>query len=203
MPPHALICDFLPETAAEELLDWAIANEDEFVPTIVGVGSKATVDVKHRRSLSVRRFGPVEDHLRKQAMARAAELVASVKMNAVDIESAELELVAHGDGAHYGRHIDTFAASDGGARVLSAVYYAFRRPKGYSGGALRLHRFDPMGADEAWLDIEPEHNSLLVFPSWAPHEVRLVTCASGRFEDSRFAVNIWLCTRPKTTIGTP
>jgi asparagine synthetase B (glutamine-hydrolysing) len=41
-------------------------------------------------------------------------------------------------------------------------------------------------------DIEPIHNSLLMFPSWAPHEVMPVNCPSQRFIDSRFAINCWV-----------
>lgn len=206
MPTYALFRNFLPAAGAEELLDWAIANEPEFVPTVVGAGDRAKVDVDTRRSLGVRRFGPVKPVLRERAVARAAELIASVKMSPVAIEYAEVELVAHGDGAYYRRHIDTVAPFDGGdglVRVLSAVYYAFRRPRAFDGGELRLFAFGEKGADDPWLDIEPEHNALVVFPSWAPHEVRPVSSASGRFEHSRFAVNIWLCTRPKSATETP
>lgn len=71
----------------------------------------------------------------------------------------------------------------------------FRRPRGFAGGELRLHPFSPDGARD-WLDIEPEHNALLAFPSWAPHEVRPVNCPSRRFEESRFAVKVWFRTIP-------
>jgi Rps23 Pro-64 3,4-dihydroxylase Tpa1-like proline 4-hydroxylase len=114
-----------------------------------------------------------------------------------ELESIELELVAHGDGAFFGRHIDTFtraAANIDQQRILSAVYYFHARPKGFSGGALRLFALSAVaGKDAEFLDIEPEHDTLVVFPSWVPHEVCKVSCPSGSFADSRFAVNCWFC----------
>ena len=72
-------------------------------------------------------------------------------------------------------------------RVLSGVYYYNAEPKAFSGGALRLYAIGD--ADKApYVDIEPAGNSLLVFPSWAPHEVMPVSCPSKRFADSRFTV---------------
>ena len=78
-------------------------------------------------------------------------------------------------------------------RLLSAVYYFHREPKGFSGGQLRLHRFGSNGEPGDYVDIEPERNSLVVFPSWTTHEVRTVHCPTGQFADYRFAVNCWLC----------
>jgi SM-20-related protein len=64
---------------------------------------------------------------------------------------------------------------------------------------LRLYAIgDPAG--QTFIDIEPVHNSLLVFPSWAPHEVMPVSCPSQRFMDSRFAINCWVNNKkPQTT----
>jgi Rps23 Pro-64 3,4-dihydroxylase Tpa1-like proline 4-hydroxylase len=120
---------------------------------------------------------------------QAQALLAELKMSASELSRFETELVAHGDGAFYARHIDTqMQAQDRpGIRVLSGVYYFHRLPKAFSGGALRLYGF---GA--GFVDIEPTHNSLLVFPSWARHEVRPVSCPSGAFMDSRFAINCWV-----------
>jgi len=79
----------------------------------------------------------------------------------------------------------------GGGRVLSCVYYFHREPKAFEGGALRIHAFGSE-EDAEFVDIEPRQNSLLVFPAWAPHEVRTVSCPSDAFADARFSVNCWL-----------
>jgi Rps23 Pro-64 3,4-dihydroxylase Tpa1-like proline 4-hydroxylase len=75
--------------------------------------------------------------------------------------------------------------------MLSAVYYFHRMPKAFSGGCLRLHRIGARPGDIG-MDVTPIDNSLVVFPSWAPHEVLPVRCLSGAFGDSRFAVNCWV-----------
>ena len=117
--------------------------------------------------------------------------VEKLRVTAVEAPKLEAELVAHNEGAFYKRHIDTQTASDHNLlRVLSGVYYFHAEPKAFSGGALRLYA---IGGDNArFADIEPARNSLLVFPSWAPHEVMPISCPSKRFIDSRFAINCWV-----------
>jgi Rps23 Pro-64 3,4-dihydroxylase Tpa1-like proline 4-hydroxylase len=106
----------------------------------------------------------------------------------------EFELAAHGDGAFFSRHIDTFTQTEGFAsdRIISAVYYFHALPKAFSGGALRLHALAPSHEQATFADIEPEYNTLVFFPSWSPHEVLPVHVPSGRFMDSRFAINCWI-----------
>jgi Rps23 Pro-64 3,4-dihydroxylase Tpa1-like proline 4-hydroxylase len=106
----------------------------------------------------------------------------------------ENELVAHGDGAFYKRHIDTKTADYQDVeriRVLSGVYYFYTEPKAFTGGALRLYTIGGKEG-ENFVDIEPVRNSLIVFLSWVPHEVLLTYCPSKRFVDSRFAINCWI-----------
>jgi Rps23 Pro-64 3,4-dihydroxylase Tpa1-like proline 4-hydroxylase len=120
--------------------------------------------------------------------------------------AVELELAAHGDGAHFHAHLDIpngkhrkpLGAEPGMDRILSAVYYFHREPKAFSGGDLRLFRFgahpaDGPVAEEDRVDIAPLQNSLVAFPSWALHEVRPIQCPSQAFEDYRFAINCWYC----------
>jgi len=58
-----------------------------------------------------------------------------------------------------------------------------------TGGRLRIFDLD----DEQSIEIEPTHDSLLVFPLSALHEVETISCPDDAFADGRFAVNIWLC----------
>ena len=88
---------------------------------------------------------------------------------------------------------DPHYASGTQDRLLSGVYYFHREPKAFSGGALRFHRFGGGETQDDWIDVEPEQDSLVVFPTWARHEVLRVSCPSREFADSRFAVNVWLC----------
>lgn len=207
LPPHRLVRDFLPQEMAEALLTWAIENEARFEPTKVGNGEAEREDSQLRVSVSIRRFGDLKRELRRRFLEIAPSLISTLRVNPLEIVDSELELVAHRDGAFYGRHIDTRTGAckgDTDFRFLSAVYYIHRRPKAFCGGALRLHRFGNAGADAAFLDIEPEHNALVAFPSWAAHEVRPIGCPSGEFAHSRFAVNIWLrAPLPKTATKDP
>jgi SM-20-related protein len=191
MPPHVVLRDFLDEATVTELLAYAVSREVDFEPT--RLGSKA-IDSSIRVSTSVRDLGRYRKILKDKILAIVPELIARLRVTPFASTRLETELVAHGDGAFYKRHIDTQTAryEDVDAiRVLSGVYYFFSEPKAFSGGALRLHAIGG-GTDENFTDIEPQCNSFLVFPSWAPHEVMPVHCPSGRFIDSRFAINCWL-----------
>jgi Rps23 Pro-64 3,4-dihydroxylase Tpa1-like proline 4-hydroxylase len=199
MPPFLLFRNFLPAPTAAALLDWAIDNEAQFNPTTVGDGDGQRTDPRVRVSVSTRKFGATKRQLRDRVLELAPDLIRELRVNRLEIAEAELELVAHNDGAFYHRHIDTATGPDaaaGSLRFVSAVYYAHRQPKAFSGGALRLHRF-ATSDDDDFLDIEPEHNLLVAFPSWAPHEVTPISCPSRAFADSRFAVNIWILSHPR------
>jgi len=188
--PHLRIVDFLDAGTHAALLAWTLANETRFVPAQLAGG---VVNPDARRALVLRDLGQLaavlDARLREAAPSWAAELRST---NFVTSE-VELELVAHIDGAHFTLHSDTYLSGERarGDRMLSAVYYFHRKPKGFDGGALRLHRLGAAPGD-AGLDIAPDDNSLVVFPSWGPHEVMPVSCASGAFADSRFAVNCWI-----------
>ena len=97
------------------------------------------------------------------------------------------EAVAHGDGAMFVPHLETATDANGRGdstvRVLSAVYYFHRMPKHFSGGELAIY---PIRKDAAVEVLQPVANWLVVFPSFAPHEVRKILWPSKDFADSRF-----------------
>ncbi|MCA1196537.1 2OG-Fe(II) oxygenase [Sphingomonas sp. R647] len=188
--PHLRIVDFLDVLTHAALLDWALANEARFTPARLNGG---TVNPELRRALTLRDLGPLAAALDARLREQAPRWIAALRSTAFAISEVELELAAHNDGAHFTLHTDTYASSEiaRGDRMLSAVYYFHRQPKGFEGGALRLHRLGAAPGD-AGLDLAPDDNSLVVFPSWGPHEVMPVKCASGAFADSRFAVNCWI-----------
>jgi Rps23 Pro-64 3,4-dihydroxylase Tpa1-like proline 4-hydroxylase len=137
--------------------------------------------------------------------ARLDEILTLTNTNRFPVESYEVSLVAHGNGAHFVKHTDMpigpgrrpLGGDESGKqdRLLSAVYYFHAEPRGFTGGDLRLHRFGSEDAPGDYVDVEPADNRLVVFPSWVLHEVRPVSVPTGRFEDQRFAVNCWLCAR--------
>jgi SM-20-related protein len=109
-------------------------------------------------------------------------------------EKIEVELVAHGDRAFFWRHTDTVTRlnHEGRGRIISAVYYFYALPKAFSGGVLRLHSLAASGQQGTFVDIAPDYDTLVFFPSFFPHEVLPVKCTSGKFLDSRFAINFWI-----------
>lgn len=188
--PHLRQPDFLDPDLHAALLDWALANEARFVPAGLDRG---TVDPDVRIALSLRDLGPVRAPLEARIAEAVPGWIAALRVTSFETSDVELELVAHNDGAHFTLHSDTYNRDHAsrGDRMLSAVYYFHREPKSFTGGALRLHRLGAAPGDPG-TDIAPDQNSLVVFPSWGPHEVMRVECPSRAFADSRFAVNCWV-----------
>jgi len=194
MMPYRVFRDFLPGDAHRALLEWTLANEARFQAAPL-TGGVINTDV--RRAMVMRKLGPSGPALEARIAALVPSWIEALRVTPFAVSEIELELAAHNDGAHFVRHIDTYATGvqARGDRMLSAVYYFHGEPKAFSGGALRLHRIGAAEGDTSGADIAPEQNSLVVFPSWGPHEVLPVSCPSGAFADSRFAVNCWVYRR--------
>jgi hypothetical protein len=207
IPPHAQLFDILTEAELAELVSWTINHEASFKPAKVYLhagedGSR--IDPGRRTALKLREFGPWRKRLCDRLLAHLPRIMECTGYHGAPPLSVELELNAYGEGGHFEPHIDIstgpgrtpLGAQSGEDRLLSAVYYFYKEPKGFSGGALRLFRF---GADAGRADdddvvsYEPVQNSLVAFPSWALHEVERVGCPSGHFSDFRFALNCWFC----------
>jgi SM-20-related protein len=156
--------------------------------------ASGAVDSSIRASIGLREVGSYRKVLKAKILEFVPTLISRLHVSPFEASWLETELVAHGDGAFYKRHIDTQTGSHENMkqiRVLSGVYYFYAEPKAFTGGALRLHAIGGKNS-ENFVDIEPVRNSLLVFPSWAPHEVMPMSCPSRRFIDSRFAINCWV-----------
>jgi Rps23 Pro-64 3,4-dihydroxylase Tpa1-like proline 4-hydroxylase len=198
MPPWHRYSGFLSGEERKDLLSYALENRERFKPSTV------TGDVVNlaRRVSETSKLGPFRPVFEQKIGALLDDMFHRTGTRPFQPEYYELELVAHGDGAHFAPHTDIPVGPGrkpvGGDksgrqdRLLSGVYYFHREPKAFSGGVLRLYRF---GGSEPgdWIDIEPEQNSLVVFPAWVTHEVRPISCPSNDFADNRFAVNVWLC----------
>ena len=199
LPPYCIYRGFFERDMVARLLDYAQSQEGSFEPT--GLRGDRT-DPEIRVSQGLYDLGPLQKELEQRLLRLTPELIERLHVSPFEASELELQLIAHGDGAFYKRHIDTFTRDREGdlpQRMLSGVYYFNAEPKSFSGGALRLYAFGGSETSGPYADIQPECNSLLVFPSWAPHEVLPVSCPSGRFMDSRFAINCWILrTRPQT-----
>jgi SM-20-related protein len=107
----------------------------------------------------------------------------------IDLEAPQIELLgqAYNDGGSFAKHSDAAAGGPNWQRRLSGIYYVHRQPKKFDGGGLAV--YDRRGKMYV---VEPDHNSALFFSRDLVHEVLPVACSSRAFEDSRFAVNVWI-----------
>jgi SM-20-related protein len=202
VPPHQVIKGAFGQELANRLMSYAVSNQGRFEGTLVDTPQGSQLDPSFRVSSKLAEWGAQRLEVEQRMRALFPDL--SIKMRATPFElyTIELELVAHGDGAFFGRHIDAYTGKGAPVdyqRMLSAVYYFHSQPKAFSGGILRLFALAALAGQEVeFLDLEPEHDTLVVFPSWVPHEVRTVSCPSGSFVDSRFAINCWFCRKAES-----
>ncbi|MBD9415023.1 2OG-Fe(II) oxygenase [Pseudomonas sp. PDM16] len=193
LPPYQIINDFLADDLVDELLEHAARHKEEFQAAGIRDGYDPSLRVSQKLYFNT----PIRQKLQDKIHPLAKSFISALGVSTFEPDGVELELVAHGDGAFYSRHIDTFTGQTKDAtserqRLISAVLYLHRSPKAFSGGALRLYALGGTDTANDFIDIEPRHNSLVVFPSWAPHSVERVSCPSNDFMDSRFAINAWL-----------
>ncbi|WP_353204659.1 2OG-Fe(II) oxygenase [Sphingomonas sp.] len=182
-----------------ELLAFAAASEAHFVPTGVGDGSGAgefNPTYRRSRALPPRHLQPWRDRITAIVAPLLPDILREIGIRPFDVARYEVQLVRHNDGDFYQRHIDTHTGpSDKARRAVSLVYYFHAEPKAFTGGALRLYA---LRRNDIFVDVEPVQNRLVAFASWVPHEVLPISCPSGRFLDSRFAINCWVRMSPPT-----
>ncbi len=194
--PYRVRSRVFEDTFASRLLAYAIENESRFQPSeTVGDGTEG-IDRSARVSSVLRSLGSLKEDIRERLLKLAPDLMVDLGIPRFDISKIEVEMAAHNDGAFFDTHVDTIDYDQATLRLMSAVYYFHKEPKRYCGGALRIYALGPVAATPRYRDIDPEHNSLVFFPSWAPHEVRPTVCPSGAFADSRFAINAWFLRQP-------
>jgi len=190
-PPHKLYPGFLPEDECAALLASAIASHAAFAPTKITTG----LDLALRVSSGLQNFGALQESFQARAKRCLPEWLAALGVPAFTPRAIELGMVAHGDGAFFAPHSDLLRDGETtgpSVRILSAVYYFHKEPKGFTGGELRLQYIDATGPGARSVSIVPENNLLVIFPSWLTHEVTRVSCPSGAFDASRFSINCWI-----------
>jgi Rps23 Pro-64 3,4-dihydroxylase Tpa1-like proline 4-hydroxylase len=188
-PPYGLVRNWLGGERAKRLLNYSQINQHSFRESKVGY-EKGRHDPTKRRSSILRPLGDLRSELQAEVEALVPTMFAKLGASPFSPCEYEFELVAHGDGAFFSRHIDTATQNSSTShRAISAVYYFHSLPKSFAGGVLRLHSLAASGKDGTFVDIEPDSDTLLFFPSLFPHEVLPVSCAGNQFMNSRFAIN--------------
>jgi SM-20-related protein len=194
--PYVVVDNFLGDVVVEELLAYVKAREGEFEPSHIGYGRTRSLSPHLRRSHRLPGRSHVPPVLEQRLLEAAPAFIEQLGLIKFTIARKVFEIVAHGDGAFFSEHSDTFTGADGpdSQRMLSCVYYFHRQPKRFTGGALRLYGFD-RGNGRPFVDVEPTRDTLVAFPSFVRHEVLRVSCESDELLDSRFAINCWLMRR--------
>ena len=130
-------------------------------------------------------FSFLIEHLKAELPSIAEE----VGMKGFTPVEADMVLLAYKDGHFYRRHIDTGvgAEADVTSRKLSCVYYFHQSPKLFSGGEIRIY---PLVGDQ-YTQLDPDHDQLVAFPAFVPHEVLPVSLPGGQLRESRFAITFF------------
>lgn len=204
--PHVVFRDVLGSEAVAELLGHVTRREQDFKPAIIR--SRRTgeprIDLGQRDCLYLSDLGPCKQMFETFVRNAIPKMLAEMQLGEVAAEPREFEICAYGDGGHFGTHVDTNELIDR-VRVISCVYYFAASPQRFSGGELRLHGFPVRSVEgatvaPAFVDIAPQTDTLVAFPSWMRHEVLPVRVPSGAWADHRFSINCWVL-RPKRDAG--
>lgn len=105
-----------------------------------------------------------------------------------EADHTEMEAAVHSNGGRFGPHRD--CGGPAASRRLTFIFYLHRQPKRFTGGDLLLH--DEPGNTSGFTRIEPAHNSLIVFPASALHQVTPVKAPPGDLLDGRITLHGWL-----------
>ena len=187
--PFVRVRNFLPADEHAALLAKMLAGREHF-SELAGVGAGYIPDAMTRNNSEAnRRFAAearlgFEPRLRKLAEDAAPRL----GMRVLGAYRLDLKVRTYQTGEFYAAHSD-FSEGDSTPREINYVYYLHRRPKSFSGGDLLLHDGDLGGLLNAFTRIEPEDNSIVLFPSRCVHEVTEVKCDPGDFGAGRFSLN--------------
>lgn len=187
------IPDFLPPELHAQAVETALRLRDRFEPSTI-----TTDEPDFRRSDVV--YDTAFPELREAVLREIEPVLPAVFTGLARTPFApshiEMQLSAHGEGDYFRMHSDA-ASPEIAAREITFVYYfMLRRPRGFSGGTLRLFQTwngaPPCAERDQFHDIEPTDNSIVFFDSRLMHEVQPLQVPSRAFEDGRFTLNGWL-----------
>lgn len=195
--PHQVFHNVLGAQAVAGLLAYVTARQQDFQlgRSYNRITREGKVDANRRDCLMLGELGPFEAPIDNFVRSVSAGVLSQLHLDEPSVEPREFEFSAYGDGGHFNTHIDTIERLDR-VRILSCVYYFAATPRRFSGGELRLHAFPAFPGQETaappFVDVVPETDTMVAFPSWMRHEVLPVRMPSGAWADRRFAINCWV-----------
>jgi Rps23 Pro-64 3,4-dihydroxylase Tpa1-like proline 4-hydroxylase len=182
---------FLTPDEQAQLLAYSLEREDVFKPSTVSTNEPDYRESMVEHDIVDSRWGTL---FRDRLMVYLPQILRRLGKAPFPIDRIEVQLTANNDGAYFKVHNDAGGDADI-CREITYVYYFNREPKRFSGGELVL--YDSKVENNFYVQtesqriVEPRNNCLIVFLSFAHHEVMPVRCPSGEFADSRFTVNGW------------
>ncbi len=181
---------FLPREENSHVIDYATQRQSDFVE------SKLDIDVPdYRKSKILPTFCDIGIDLEQRLSEILPEVFGHLGLAMPEQPTFETQLTTHNDGGYLKIHNDNGSPITS-TRMLSYVYYFFREPRAFHGGQIRIYDSKVVSnfwvAADTFVDLQPENNMMLFFPSRLLHEVLPIACPSRRFDDGRFTLNGWV-----------
>jgi SM-20-related protein len=200
--PYLIYRDVLGPNYVAGVLKHVVDRQDDF--QLGSMHNRQTgerfMDPKLRVSLYLKDLGPFAGPIRAFVAAIASQALEALHVIEPKVEPKEFEITAYPNGGHIGEHIDTQTQIKR-VRILSCVYYFAATPRRFNGGELRLFRFPKRPVDgvassassaSSFVEVAPDTDTLVLFPSWLRHQVMPVRVPSGAWSDARFTINCWV-----------
>ncbi len=193
--PYGTIRDVFGPSTVSALLEYVGGRQAAFRPGLIRsrLTGQRRITPSLRDSLFAADVGPFRPQMERVMREIAPVALAHFGLIEPAVEPREFEFACYGDGSYFKTHVDTIERVER-VRILSCIYYFSALPPRFTGGELRLYGFpDPLrGAAGPTVDIVPEPDKLVIFPSWLEHEVLPVRVSSQAWRDGRFSVNCWI-----------
>ena len=188
--PYVRIPGFLNANENRRVMNYVVRRQADFVT------STLDTDVQdYRKSTILPTFDDLGVDLENRIEEILPELFAHFGLELPPEKILETQLTTHNDGGFLKIHNDNGSAVTS-SRVLTYIYYFFREPSAFRGGQLRIYnsRIEDnfWVAADTFVDVQPENNMMLFFPSRLVHEVLPMACPSRQFADGRFTLNGWV-----------
>ncbi|NJN58852.1 MAG: proline hydroxylase [Leptolyngbyaceae cyanobacterium SL_5_9] len=184
------IDNFLSSEEANQLLNFVLRKEKDFVPT-----STSTNDISYRRSMALYDFPDFSELIIERIQMVIPDVLEKLGLPSFPVSQIEAQLTAHNDGNYYKIHNDN-GSTDTATRELTYVYYFYQTPKPFTGGELLIYDSKIENGffvgTETFKTVAPRNNSIVFFLSRCLHEVLPVHCPSQAFVESRFTINGWV-----------
>ncbi|MCG8609491.1 MAG: 2OG-Fe(II) oxygenase [Pseudomonadales bacterium] len=190
--PFLIQKQFVSTDYNQSILSLAIEKESAFVDAKVGALAYETVDttIRSTKILGKSEIGNSLAEFRKKIFENCEHWQKLLNVTPFTTGHIELSMLHYQNRQFYQVHKDQ-GLDETRSRTLTFIYFFYKQPKAFSGGELLLYDTDENAhsAGTAFTQIEPENNTLLVFPSQYFHQVTPVQSSFCGFDSGRFVIN--------------